>query len=175
MAIATSTAILIGAAVAIGTTAYTARESNMAAKSAATAQGQQNTAQAEQLKMQAAAERAQAQADELDRQNSLKRILAAQTAVFGSSGLDPMSTSFANIQTSDSQKAAQAKNLNQMFTDTRQIGIQNNIRSLNYDSILARNAAKFNNRTRTIQAGGNIIQTGFNAYGNYRTAKAMGD
>ncbi len=175
MAIATSTAILIGAAVAIGTTGYAARESNMAAKSAATAQGQQNTAQAAQLKMQAEAEKAQAQADELDRQQTLKRVLAAQTAVFGATGFDPMSTSFAGIQTSDTQKEALSRNLNQVFTDTRQVGIQNNILALGYDSVNARNAAKYANRARTIKAGGSMVSTGFNAYGDYRTAKARGD
>lgn len=128
---------LIAAAIvaAIGT-GYAVHEQNMASKTMSTAQSRENTAQAEQLKMQAAAEKAQASADELDRQQTLKRVLAAQTAAFGSSGLDPMSTSFANVQTSDTQREAQARNLNQMFTDTRQVGIQNNIMGLGYESQL---------------------------------------
>ncbi len=165
MAVATSTAILIGVAVAAAAgTAYSVHEQNMATKTMATAQARDNAAQAEQLKMQAAAEKAQASADELDRQQTLKRVMAAQTAVFGSSGFDPMSTSFANIQTSDTQREAQSRNLNQMFTDTRQIGIANNIRSLDFNTQMTRAAGKFARRTNTINGINSVIQMGGTMY-----------
>lgn len=166
MAVATSTAILIGLAVAAaGTTAYTVHEGNMASKSAATAQGRQNVAEAKQLELQAQAEKTQASADELERQRNLERIMAAQNAVFGSSGADPFSGSFANIQTSDAKRAAEATRLNQVFTDTRQVGFANNIRNLENQTILTRNAAKIYRRTNTAQGIGSIINIGTTAYG----------
>lgn len=165
MAVATSTAILIGVAVAAAAgTAYSVHEQNMATKTMSTAQARDNAAQAEQLKMQAAAEKAQASADELDRQQTLKRVMAAQTAVFGATGFDPMSTSFANIQTSDTQREAQSRNLNQMFTDTRQIGIANNIRSLDFNTQMTRAAGKFARRTNTINGINSVIQMGGTMY-----------
>ena len=165
MAVATSTAILIGVAVAAAAgTAYSVHEQNMATKTMATAQARDNAAQAAQLKMQAEAEKAQAQADELDRQQTLKRVLAAQTAVFGATGFDPMSTSFANIQSSDVQREAQSKNLNQVFTDTRQIGIQNNIRSLDFNTQTTFMGAKFARRANTINGINSVIQMGGSMY-----------
>lgn len=149
--------LVVAAVAAIIGTGYSVHSQNMATKSMSTAQGRQNLAQAKQLELQAAAEKTQATADELDRQQTLKRIFAAQNAVFGSSGADPMSANFSNIQTADAQKAMQAKNLNQIFTDTRQVGIQNNIASLGYDSQMSRMAGKFTRRANTISGINSII------------------
>lgn len=164
MAVATSVILLAAAGAALAGTAYAVREQNMATKTMATAQARENTAQAAQLKMQAEAEKAQAQADELDRQQTLKRVLAAQTAVFGATGFDPMSTSFANIQSSDVQREAQSRNLNQVFTDTRQIGIQNNIRSLDFNTQATLRGAKFARRANTINGINSVIQMGGSMY-----------
>lgn len=166
MAVATSTAILIGLAVAAaGTTAYTVHEGNMASKSASTAQGRQNTAEAKQLELQATAEKTQATADELDRQRTLQRIMSAQNAIFGSTGADPLSGSFANIQTADTNRAAEATRLNQMFTDTRQVGFANNIRNLDFQTQVTRNAGKIARRTNTLNGINSVISIGTTAYG----------
>lgn len=157
--------LVVAAVAAIIGTGYSIHEQNLATKSMSTAQGRQNVAQAKQLELQAAAEKTQATADELDRQQTLKRVLAAQNAVFGSSGIDPTSTNFTNIQTADVQRAAQAKNLNQIFTDTRQVGIQNSIQSLGYDSQMARMAGKFTRRANTIAGVNSIIRMAGSYYG----------
>lgn len=168
MALATvSTGVLLLAAVGIAgtTTAYAVREGNMASKSAATAAGQQNTAEAKQLELQATAEKTQATADELDRQRTLRRIMSAQNAVFGSTGVDPLSGSFANIQTADTNRAAEATRLNQMFADTRQVGFANNIRNLESQTQVTRKAGKIARRTNTLQGINSVISIGTTAYG----------
>lgn len=163
--------LVIATVVAAGTTAYTVREGNMASKSAATAAGQQNTAEAKQLELQATAEKTQATADELDRQRTLQRIMSAQNAVFGSSGADPLSGSFGNVQTADVNRATEAGRLNQMFTDTRQVGFANNIRGLEFQTQITRNAGKIARRTNTIQAGTSVLNTGITAYTASKGAK----
>ena len=172
MAVATSTAILIGVAVAAaGTTAYTVQQGNMASKSAATAQARQNTAEAKQLELQAQAEKTQGTVDELDRQRTLQRIMSAQNAIFGSTGADPLSGSFANIQTADTNRAAEATRLNQMFTDTRQVGFANNIRNLDFQTQATRNAGKIARRTNTLQGINSVLNIGTSAYGATKGAK----
>lgn len=171
MAVATGTAILIAAAVAAAGTAYTVREQTMTGKRMATIAGQQADAEAKQLEMQAQAERTQAEVDELDRQRTLDRILSAQNAVFGASGLATTSGSFTNIQTVDAARAAEARRLNQVFTDTRQVGFRNNIRQIQNQAAITRSAAKIARRTNTVRGFTSIISTGANAYAGSQSLK----
>jgi hypothetical protein len=165
MAVSTTGLIVAGVIAALGATA-TVHNQNMANKSLGTAQNRANQAQIKQLEVQAAAEKTQATADELERQRTLQRILATQTAVFGSSGLDPSSASLGNIQTSDSQKAAEARNLNQIFSDTRQVGLKSNMLTLDYNSAMTRQAGKFTRRANTINGINSIIKIGSSTYSN---------
>lgn len=150
-----TTGLVLGvlAGVALGSAAiYTVHNQNMASKTSETAMARQNDATARQLEMGAQAEKTQAEADELERQRTLSRILAAQNAVFGSSGLDMNSGSFSTVRTVDSGRAAEATRLNQMFVDTRQVGFKNNIRNLENQTAMTRQAAKIYRRTNTINA-----------------------
>jgi hypothetical protein len=167
MAVATGLIIALSVGVAAGTTAVATREQNMASKSAATAAGGQGRAQAAQMEMQAQAEKTQATADELDRQRTLQRIVAAQNAVFGASGADPLSGSFANVQTADANKAAEATRLNQMFTDTRQVGFSNSIKNIESQAQMTRNASKIARRTNTIGGVGSVLRSGTSGYAGY--------
>ena len=162
MAVATGTALLIAAAAA--GTAYTVREQNMTSKRMTTIQGQQADVQAKQLALQAQAEKTQAEIDELDRQRSLERIISAQNAVFGATGLATTSGSFTNIQTVDSARAAEATRLNQLFEDTRQVGFRSNIRNIHNQAAINRSAAKVSRRTYTIKGATSIINIGGSAY-----------
>jgi hypothetical protein len=171
MAVATGTAILIAAAVAAAGTAYTVREQNMTGKRMATIAGQQAHAQAKTLEMQAQAERTQAEVDELDRQRTLDRIMSAQNAVFGASGLATTSGSFTNIQTTDAARAAEAKRLNQVFTDTRQVGFRNNIRQIQDQAAITRSAAKVARRTNTVRGFTQILSSGASAYADSQSMK----
>ena len=152
------------ATVAAGTTVYSAQQQNMASKSANTAQSRANTAQGAQLNLQATAEKTQATADELDRQRALQRVMSAQNAVFGSSGADPLSGSFANVRTTDANRAAEATRLNQVFTDTQQVGFANSIRNLDFQTQATRNAGKIARRTNSINAFGSVLNIGTTAY-----------
>ena len=171
MGIEAGTAILIAAAIGAATTGYTVREQNLTGKRMATIAGQQADVQGKTLEMQAQAERTQAEVDELDRQRTLDRIMSAQNAVFGSSGLASTSGSFTNIQTVDAQRAAEAKRLNQVFTDTRQVGFQNNIGQIRSQAAVTRSAARVARRTNTVQGFTSIIGSGAKAYGSYQSLK----
>lgn len=165
MAAATSVYILMALGASLAATGYSVREGNMASKSASTAAGRQNTAEEKQIELQAAAEKTQASADELDRQRTLQRVMSAQNAVFGSSGADPLSGSFAGLQTADANRAAESTRLNQVFTDTRQVGFANNIRNLDFQTGLTRNAGKIARRTNTLNGINSVISIGTTAYG----------
>jgi len=130
----------------------------------ATIAGSQAAAQTAQLEMQAQGERTQAEIDELERQRTLNRIMQAQNAVFGASGLASTGGSFAAIQTSDAQRAAEATRLNQLFTDTRQVGLRNNIRQIQNEALFTRSAAKVARRTNTIRGFTSVLNTGMGAY-----------
>lgn len=164
MAAATSLIVLATLGATAATTTYAVREQNMASKSAATIQGQQANAQAKQLELQAQAERTQAEVDELERQKTLDRVLAAQNAVFGSSGFTLSSGTFTGIQRSDAAKAAQASRLNQTFTDTRQVGFSNNIRQIRNEAYMTRRAGRIARRTNTLRGFTSVISSGSNAY-----------
>lgn len=164
MAVATGTALLIAAAVAAAGTAYTVREQNLTGKRMATIQGQQASAQAKQLELQAQAEKTQAEIDELDRQRNLERIISAQNAVFGATGLATTSGSFTNIQTVDSARAAEATRFNQLFEDTRQVGFKSSIRNIYNQAAINRSAAKIARRTNTVRGTTSIINIGTSAY-----------
>ena len=161
-------ALIATAVISAATTAYTVREQIMTGKRMATIAGQQAHAEAKQLEMQAQAERTQAEVDELDRQRTLDRIMSAQNAVFGASGLATTSGSFTNIQTTDAARAAEAKRLNQVFTDTRQVGFSNNIRQIQNQAAITRSAAKMARRTAGIQGFGSIFGTAASTYGQYK-------
>ena len=171
MALSSGTYILIGASIAAASTAYSVQEQNLNAKRMTGIAEQQFKAEAAQLEMQAQAERTQAEADELDRQRTLNRIMSAQNAVFGASGLATTSGSFTNIQTTDAARAAEAKRLNQVFTDTRQVGFSNNIRQIQNQAVLTRSAAKVARRSNTIRGFTQILSGGFSAYGDSKSMK----
>lgn len=162
-------ALLIAAVISAATTAYTVREQNLTGKRMATIQGQQADAEAKQLELQSQAEKTQAEVDELDRQRSLERIIAAQNAVFGSTGLSTTSGSFTNIQTQDFGRASQASRLNQLFTDTRQIGYRSNVAGIYNQAAISRSAGRIARRTNTVQGIGSIISTGASAYDKYKS------
>ena len=164
MAIATGTALLIAAAVAAAGTAYSVREQNMTTKRMGTIQGQQSAVQAQQLELQAQAERTQAEVDELDRQRTLDRIMSAQNAVFGATGLATGSGSFTNIQREDASRAAEATRFNRVFQDTRQVGFKNNIRQLQNQTAISRSAGKIARRSNAIRGGISILNIGASAY-----------
>jgi len=168
---ATGTLLITAAIISAAATAYTVRQQNMTGKRMATIQGQQADAQAKQLELQVQAERTQAEVDELDRQRTLERIISAQNAVFGSTGLATTSGSFTNIQTQDFGRASQASRLNQLFTDTRQIGYRASVASLYNQAALSRSANRVARRTNTIQGIGSIISTGASAYAGYNASK----
>lgn len=171
MGLEAGTLYLIGASIAAAGTAYSVREQNMAGKRMATIAGQQAHAEAKQLEMQAQAERTQAEVDELDRQRTLERIMSAQNAVFGASGFTTTSGSFANIQTTDAARAAEAKRLNQVFTDTRQVGFRNNIRQIYSQAAITRSAAKIARRTNTVRGFTKILSSGASAYADSKLIK----
>lgn len=164
MAVATGTAILIVGAIAAAGTAYTVRQQNMTGKRMATIQGQQAEAQGKQLALQAQAEKTQAEVDELDRQRTLDRIMSAQNAVFGATGLATTSGSFTNIQTVDAGRAAQATRLNQLFEDTRQVGFRGSIRNLHNQAAISRSAARIARRTNTVRGITSILNIGASSY-----------
>lgn len=171
MAISAGLAIAILAGINAASIAYTVREQNMTGKRMATIAGQQANAEAKTLEMQAQAERTQAEVDELDRQRTLDRIMSAQNAVFGSSGLATTSGSFINIQTVDAARAAEAKRLNQVFTDTRQVGFNNNIRQIQNQAVITRSAAKVVRRTNTVRGFTQILNSSANAYAYSQSMK----
>jgi len=171
MAVTTGTAILIATAVATAGTAYTVREQNMTSKRMTGIAEAQSKAEAKQIEMQAQAERTQAEVDELDRQRTLERIMSAQNAVFGASGLATTSGSFTNIQTTDAARAAEAKRLNQVFTDTRQVGFSNNIRQIQNQAVLTRSAAKVARRSNTIKGFTQILNIGISSYKSSKSMK----
>jgi len=164
-------ALIATAVISAATTAYTVREQIMTGKRMATIAGQQAHAEAKQLEMQAQAERTQAEVDELDRQRTLDRIMSAQNAVFGASGLATTSGSFTNIQTTDAARAAEAKRLNQVFTDTRQVGFRNNIRQIQDQAAITRSAAKVARRTNTVRGFTQILSSGASAYADSQSMK----
>lgn len=166
MAISAAAIFLIGASVAAAGTAYTVRQQNMTNKRMATIQGQQADAQGKQLALQAQAEKTQGEVEELNRQQTLQRILSAQNAVFGATGLASTSGSFTNIQTADAGRAADATRLNQLFEDTRQVGFKSSINNLHNQAAISRSAAKVNRRTNTVRGATSILNIGTSYYTN---------
>jgi len=164
MGISAAALFLIGASVATAGTAYTVRQQNMTNKRMATIQGQQADAQGKQLALQAQAEKTQGEVEELDRQRTLQRILSAQNAVFGATGLASTSGSFTNIQTADAGRAADATRLNQLFEDTRQVGFKSSINSLHNQAAISRSAAKISRRTNTVRGATSILSIGTNYF-----------
>jgi len=166
MAISATAIFLISASVAAAGTAYTVRQQNMTGKRMATIQGQQADAQGKQLALQAQAEKTQGEVEELDRQQTLQRILSAQNAVFGATGLGSTSGSFTNIQTVDAGRAADATRLNQLFEDTRQVGFKSSINNLHNQAAISRSAAKISRRTNTGRGATSILNIGTSYYTN---------
>lgn len=163
--------LAISVGIAAGTTAYTVREQNMTGKRMATIQGQQAAAQAKQIELQAQAEKTQAEVDELDRQRTLEKIISAQNAVFGATGLATTSGSFTNIQTQDFGRASQASRLSQLFTDTRQIGYRSSVANIYNQAAISRSAGKIARRTNIIKGIGHVLSTGASGYTSYKSPK----
>jgi hypothetical protein len=124
----------------------------MASKRMTTLQNQQLDMEAKQLEMQKQAEKVEGEKAELETQTNLSRILATQNAVFGSSGFSATSGSFTNIQTEDTKKATEAIKFNKLFSDTREIGINQNISSLRHQAFINRRASKYTRQSNVIGA-----------------------
>jgi hypothetical protein len=163
--------VLAAAIISATATAYSVREQTMTSKRMSGIAEAQSKAEAKQLEMQAQAERTQAEVDELDRQRTLERIMSAQNAVFGASGLAATSGSFTNIQTTDAAKAAEAKRLNIVFTDTRQVGFSNNIKQIQNQAIITRSASKIARKTSASKGFSEILNIGISSYTGSKSMK----
>lgn len=163
---------LIASAVAsIGATGYAAHQQNVTSKRGSMIQARMAESEKIQLDLAAANEKAQATSDELDRQRTLKRVLATQSAIFGASGASLSSGTFANIQTSDTSRAAEATRLNQLFTDTRQLGYQTNKAVIDANTLFQKSSARIMRRVSGIQAGSSMLESGARAATLYNRAK----
>lgn len=166
MGLEAGTVMLISAALSAGATAYSTTEQIKASKAQSAFASAQSELEASQLALQASSEKTAAEIEELNRQRTLNKILSAQRAVFGASGFSVTSGTFVDMQTSDMQRAAEAKRLNKTFTDTRQLGFRSNIAQIKNQAYMTRRAGKLARRTAGIQGFSNLIKIGANAYGN---------
>ena len=167
------TSALIASLVIGATTAgYSIQQSTMASKRAGTFQGQSAAVEKAQLAMAQEQEKAQSSQDELERQRNLKRVLASQNAVFGSSGASLTSGSFIGIQTADSSRASEATRLNQLFSDTRNVGYQMNKANADFNLAASLSANKSMRRANAIKTGSGLLQTGLKGYAGYKTYKS---
>lgn len=165
--IALITSLVIGA----GTAGYSIQQSTMASKRQGTLQGQAASVEKAQLSMAQEAEKTQSSQDELERQRNLKRVLASQNAVFGSSGASLASGSFIGIQTADSSRASEATRLNQLFSDTRNVGYQMNKANAEFNLAASLSANKGMRQANAIKTGAGLLQTGLKGYAGYRAYK----
>jgi hypothetical protein len=163
MGIEVGTLMLISAAISAGTAAYTTSEQIKASKRQTDFASAQADLEADQLALQASSEKTAAEIEELNRQRTLNKILSAQRAVFGASGFSVTSGTFTDIQTSDMQRAAEAKRLNATFTDTRQLGFKNNIAQIKNQTYMTRKAGKIARRTAGITGASELIKIGISA------------
>lgn len=151
---------------------YGIQQSTMASKRAGTLQGQSATVEKAQMSMAQESEKTQAAQDELERQRTLRRVLASQNAVFGSSGAGLSSGSFIGIQTADVSRASEATRLNQLFSDTRNVGYQINKANADFNLATSLSANKSMRRANSIKTGSGLLQTGLRGYGGYKTYKS---
>lgn len=166
MAIATGTALIIAAAAAAAGTAYTTYSQYQASEYASEVADKQAETQVKQLELRAQAEKTEAEVAELGRQRTLDRIISAQNAVFGATGLATTSGSFTGIQTTDVGRAAESSRLNQLFTDTRQVGFKSQIRGVQSQAAVSRQASRISRRTNLIKGGTSLINIGGSYYEN---------
>jgi hypothetical protein len=153
---------------------YAIQQSTMASKRTGTLQGQSAAVEKAQMSMAQENEKTQAAQDELERQRTLKRVLASQNAVFGSSGAGLGSGSFIGIQTADVSRASEATRLNQLFSDTRNVGYQINKANAQFNLAANLSANQSMRRANAIRTGSGLLQTGLKGYGGY-TAYKGGD
>lgn len=150
---------------------YGIHQSTMASKRAGTLQGQSATVEKAQMSMAQESEKTQAAQDELERQRTLRRVLASQNAVFGSSGAGLSSGSFIGIQTADVSRASEATRLNQLFSDTRNVGYQMNKANAQFNLAASLSANKSMRRANAIKTGSGLLQTGLKGYAGYQAYK----
>lgn len=163
--------LIASLAIGAATTAYSVQQSTMASKRMGTLQGQSAANEKAQLSLAQQTEKTQSAQDELERQRTLKRVLASQNAVFGSTGSTLSSGSFIGIQTADSSRASEATRLNQLFSDTREVGFQMNKANAEFNLAANLSANKNLRRANAIKAGSGLLQSGLKAYGGYKAAK----
>jgi hypothetical protein len=166
------TLMLIATAITAATTGYSLQQQNVLSKRASNIQQQSADVEAAQLKMAQESEKTQSAQAELDRQRELKQVLATQNAIFGSSGASLSSGTFIGIQTADVSRASEATRLNQLFTDTRQIGLQINQANAQFNVAAQLSGNRSMRQANAINAGSNILQSGLKGYAGYKAKKA---
>ena len=164
--------LIAAAVIGASTAAYSVQQQTMLSKRSGTLQGQSMAVEKAQLNMAQEAEKTQSAQAELERQRNLKQVLSTQNAVFGSSGAGISSGTFIGIQTADSARASEASRLNQLFTDTRQVGFQMNQANAQFNFGAQMSANKSLRRANAINAGSNILQTGLRGFAGYKAKKA---
>ncbi len=162
---------IVLAAAAVATTGYSIHASNMASKRMSTIAGQQADTQAKQMEADALAEKTRATQEEVERQRTLKRIIASQNTLFGSSGAAMGSTTFAGIQRADAARAAESTRLNQVFSDLRQMSYAGSIANVRTQAQIDRIAAKYQRRANTISGIGSMLQQTSNVASGYNQYK----
>jgi hypothetical protein len=162
------TIMLVAATVGALTTGYSIQQGNMMSKRQGTLAGQSMQIEKANLALAQAQEKAQASQEELDRQRTLKSVLASQNAIFGASGASLSSGTFAGIQTADTARAAEATNLNKLFMDTRNLGygLSKANMTLNFGAEQA--ARKVQRRTNVISGIGSMANTAVSGYAQYK-------
>jgi len=166
--------LIASTALATAATGYSLQQQNVMSKRAGTIQGQALSVEKAQLSMAQEAEKTQSAQAELARQRELKQVLATQNAIFGSSGASLSSGTFIGIQTADVSRASEATRLNELFTDTRQIGFQMNQATSQFNFGAQQSANKSLRRANAISSGGSLLQMGLKGYAGYK-AKKTGD
>lgn len=167
-------ALAVSAIIGAGTTGYSVQQANMMSKRQGTLAGQSMEIEKANLALAQAQEKAQSSQDELERQRNLKSVLASQKAIFGSSGAGLSSGTFANIQSADVSRANEATRLNQLFTDTRNLGygLSRANMTLNFGAEQA--ARKIQRKTNVAAGISSIINTGLSGYTAYKQGKLKG-
>ena len=162
------TIMIIASAVSAAVTGYSVQQGNMLSKRQGTLAGQSMAIEKSNLALAQAQEKTQAAQDELERQRTLKSVLASQNAIFGASGAGLSSGTFAGIQTADTSRASEASRLNQLFMDTRNLGYGLSKANMTLNFGIEQSARKIQRKTNTISGIGSVAQTTLNSYANYK-------
>lgn len=150
------------------TTGYSIHQGNMMSKRQGTLAGQSMQIEKANLALAQVQEKAQASQEELDRQRTLKSVLATQNAIFGASGASLSSGTFAGIQTADTARAAEATNLNRLFMDTRNLGYGLSKANMTLNFGVEQAARKVQRKTNVISGIGSLANTAVSGYAQYK-------